>query len=139
MTPPLRRSYSREEAVDFPFSVVCDRRTIGRGRTIQDAADNALRNIGAKVVQSDPLTPVDWKPYHDGEDLNFSFSHYTLGNPFTGSIASGWCLYAMHGSCWNQRTKAAFPPRPGMAPERIDGRWVWVETEARRVAGENTP
>lgn len=70
--------------------------------------------------------PVDWKPYHDGEQMNFTATSLRLGNPMTGSEKSGWCLYAMRGSCWNQRTKAAFPPEQGMKPELSGGAWVWA-------------
>ena len=81
-----------------------------------------------------PEFPVEWLSDHEGKPLNYS-NRYSVGNPFTGSVASGWCLYSMRGSCWNQVTKAAFPPKPGMVPAYVDTKWLWVFPDAPTAPG----
>jgi hypothetical protein len=54
---------------------------------------------------------VAWKPYHDGEKINFNFSGMSLGNYCTGVPSSGYVLYSRDGrGSWNQRTKPIQPP-----------------------------
>ena len=63
----------------------------------------------------DPDKPFKWQtrrpatfvPIEKG--LNLGASSLVIGNPFTGRIESGWCLYSKGGACWNQRTEGLFP------------------------------
>lgn len=70
---------------------------------------------------------VKWKPY-PGYTGNLQWHGMTLGNPSTGNIESGWCLYSKGGACWNQRTEAAFC-HYGKSDDRL-----WVR-ETFRVEG----
>lgn len=70
---------------------------------------------------------VKWKPY-PGYTGNLQWHGMTLGNPSTGNIESGWCLYSKGGACWNQRTEAAFC-HYGKSGDRL-----WVR-ETFRVEG----
>lgn len=92
-------------------------------------------------IKITPETPeVQWLCYANGEPRTYS-DRYALGNPYTGSIASGWCLYQMRGSCWNQVTKAAHPPVAGAKPEYIEGKWYWIDQPAAPTErpGEDKP
>jgi hypothetical protein len=77
----------------------------------------ALLNTKVGSWPAEPINPelpfkwqtrrlADFVPIEPG--LNLTASSLSLGNPFTGQVKSGWCLYSMGGACWNQRTEALF-------------------------------
>lgn len=64
---------------------------------------------------------VKWKPYHEGEKINFNFSGMSLGQYMTGVPESGYVLYSRgHGGTWNQKTK------PIHCPYGEPGDILWV-------------
>ena len=75
-------------------------------------------------------TPIQWREYGTGKPhKNPMASSLVLGNPFTGQPQSGWCLYGMRGSCWNQRTEPEFPPSKGMVPVKRNDGWQWEDKQ----------
>lgn len=63
---------------------------------------------------------VEWRPYHDGEQVNFLASSMSIGHYCTGAPRSGWVLYSRGGACWQQRTK------PEHCPYGNEGDRLWV-------------
>lgn len=73
-------------------------------------------------------SPITWRKYGTCDPHPSPMaSSLRLGNPFTGAPESGWCLYSMGGSCWNQRTEPEFPPVNGMVPKKKQDGWYWED------------
>jgi hypothetical protein len=54
---------------------------------------------------------VRWRPYREGQQVDYAFSGLEAGYYHGGVPSSGWVLRSRgYGSCWNDRTKPEFCP-----------------------------